>query len=93
MRNIPSIIVTNDWFTGLVSAYAKNKNFSNTFDSTKFFHIIHNLDKEYEGRLYLSPQDDVILSIYIIIIFLLIQSILLYFYCNGTTILYIIIIH
>ena len=55
LKKIPQLVVTNDWFTGLVSAYAKNKNFSNVFDNTKFFHIIHNLDKEYEGRLYISP--------------------------------------
>jgi glycogen synthase len=35
-----------------VAAYAKNKNFGHVFDGTKFFHIVHNLDPSYEGRLF-----------------------------------------
>jgi glycogen synthase len=39
----PSVIVTNDWFTGLAAGYAKNGNFGQYFNSTKFIHICHNL--------------------------------------------------
>jgi hypothetical protein len=35
----------------LVPAYGK-LHFKNYFKNTKFFHIIHNLDPRYEGRLY-----------------------------------------
>ena len=52
------MIVTNDWFTGLVGAYAKNHNFGNVFEETKFFHIVHNLDPSYEGRIF--PPNNVI---------------------------------
>lgn len=52
-RLIPQLIVTNDWPTGLVAAYGKNPHFfSDSFRSTTFFHIVHNLDSNYEGRLY-----------------------------------------
>jgi len=51
--------VTNDWFCGLVAAYAKNNNFGDVFNATKFFHIVHNLDALYEGRLYLPPNENV----------------------------------
>ena len=51
IQTIPPLIVTNDWFTGLTAAYAKNKHFGSVFDSTKFFHIVHNLYPSYEGRL------------------------------------------
>jgi glycogen synthase len=52
IRKIPSILVTNDWFTGLVAAYAKLGMFGETFQGTTFLHIVHNLDASYEGRLY-----------------------------------------
>ena len=58
LRRLPSLIVTNDWFTGLVPAYAKNKKFGDVYDNTRFFHIIHNLDPLYEGRLYLAPNEN-----------------------------------
>jgi glycogen synthase len=50
-RLIPSMIVTNDWFTGLVAAYAKSGAFGlpSVFSNTFFFHLIHNLDPSYEG--------------------------------------------
>lgn len=52
-RLIPQLIVTNDWPTGMVSAYGKNPHFfGDSFRSTTFFHIVHNLDSSYEGRLY-----------------------------------------
>ena len=49
---LPSLIVTNDWFTGLVPAYAKVGCFGTTFKGTTFFHIVHNLEPTYQGRLY-----------------------------------------
>jgi starch synthase len=45
------MIVTNDWFTGLVAAYAKHHHFGPVFNSSKFLHIVHNLDPSYEGRM------------------------------------------
>lgn len=52
-RVIPQLIITNDWPTGLVAAYGKNPHFfGESFRSTTFFHIIHNLDVSYEGRIY-----------------------------------------
>lgn len=56
-RILPSIIVTNDWFTGLVAAYSKNGCFGKTFEGTTFFHICHNLEASYEGRMYLSDYE------------------------------------
>ena len=56
LQLIPSFIITNDWFTGLVPAYAKAGFFGDTFLGTTFFHIVHNLDPTYEGRLYPSAQ-------------------------------------
>eukprot|EP01054_Gregarina_sp_Poly1_P010510 Gregarina_sp_Poly_1__10509@NODE_771_length_6345_cov_302_800414_g302_i1_p1_GENE_NODE_771_length_6345_cov_302_800414_g302_i1NODE_771_length_6345_cov_302_800414_g302_i1_p1_ORF_typecomplete_len1506_score271_50Glyco_transf_5/PF08323_11/2_1e35Glycos_transf_1/PF00534_20/2_6e21AMPK1_CBM/PF16561_5/1_8e20Glyco_trans_1_4/PF13692_6/1_4e09Alphaamylase/PF00128_24/3_8e05Glyco_trans_4_4/PF13579_6/0_022Glyco_trans_4_4/PF13579_6/9_5e03Glyco_transf_4/PF13439_6/9_8e03Glyco_transf_4/PF13439_6/0_029Melibiase/PF02065_ len=53
LRQIPQIIVSNDWTTGLVPAYAKDgKSFGTTFSGTTFFHIIHNFDPNYEGRIF-----------------------------------------
>jgi len=51
----PSIIVTNDWFTGLVPAYSKY-HFGHYFETSTFFHIVHNLEKGYIGDLY--PDSD-----------------------------------
>ena len=53
LKCIPGICVSNDWFTGLLPAYGK-LHFKNYFKNTKFFHIVHNLDPLYEGRLYPS---------------------------------------
>ena len=53
---IPSVCVSNDWFTGLLPAYGK-LHFGPTFKGTVFFHIIHNLDPLYEGRLYPSDSE------------------------------------
>lgn len=52
-RLIPSLIITNDWFTGLVPAYARNPRFfGHVFNRSDFMHICHNLDPDYEGRLW-----------------------------------------
>ena len=40
---IPSVVVTNDWFTGLIPGYAKTGQFGLTFEGTTFMHICHNL--------------------------------------------------
>lgn len=52
LKLLPSMIVTNDWFCGFVSAYVKHGRFSDVFKGSKFMHIVHNLDPLYEGRLY-----------------------------------------
>ena len=64
LQIIPSIILTNDWFTGLTPAYAKNGSFGDTFRGTTFIHICHNLEPTYEGRLYPSPQEGNLDGIY-----------------------------
>ena len=56
-QNIPAICVTNDWFTGLVAAYAKVGHFGDTFGGTCFLHICHNLQETYEGRIWLDAKD------------------------------------
>ena len=53
---IPSLIVTNDWFTGLVPAYGKGGHFGETYKNTKFFHIFHNLKNENEGCVKFSSN-------------------------------------
>jgi hypothetical protein len=53
----PAVVITNDWFTGLIPAYAREGHFGRWFDSTDFMHIAHNLDPSYEGRIY--PGDKV----------------------------------
>lgn len=53
---VPSIIVTNDWFCGLIPAFVKDKKFfGQTFVGTTTFHIIHNLAEDYEGRVWPEP--------------------------------------
>lgn len=57
LRIAPSLVITNDWFTGLVPAYARNPRFFGTaFSRTDFMHIAHNLDPDYEGRLWPNPS-------------------------------------
>ena len=60
---IPSLIITNDWFTGFTPAYGKSA-FGDVFKGTKFMHICHNLEPTYEGRLYPSPQMGTLEGIY-----------------------------
>ncbi len=54
---IPSVCITNDWFTGLIPAYAKIGAFGPTFKGTTFLHIAHNLEPTYEGRLFPQPNE------------------------------------
>ena len=61
---IPSLIITNDWFTGFTPAYGKNGAFGDAFKGTTFMHICHNLEPSYEGRLYPSPQMGTLEGIY-----------------------------
>lgn len=61
---IPSVVVTNDWFTGLVPAYAKFGAFGDVFKGTTFLHIFHNLQELYEGRLYPNPADGTLAHIH-----------------------------
>ena len=56
IKVIPSIIVTNDWFSGLAAAFAKSGQFGDTFKGTKFVHICHNLEVFYEGRIYTNED-------------------------------------
>lgn len=64
LQIIPSIILTNDWFTGLTPAYAKNGSFGDIFKGTKFIHICHNLEPEYEGRIYPTNEQGNLEGIY-----------------------------
>jgi len=57
LTTIPALVITNDWFTGLTPAYSKYGHFGETFRGTTFFHIVHNLEPTYEGRLYTSPSE------------------------------------
>ena len=54
---LPSIVLSNDWFTGLLPAYGKNPHFfGETFRGTTFFHIVHNLERGYEGDVYVPDH-------------------------------------
>ena len=61
---IPSIIVTNDWFSGLTPVYSKNGSFGATFKGTQFLHICHNLEPSYEGRIFPSKEEGNLENIY-----------------------------
>ena len=63
IKIIPSLIITNDWFTGFTPAYGKSA-FGDVFKGTTFLHICHNLEPSYEGRLYPSPQMGTLEHIY-----------------------------
>lgn len=53
---VPSLIVSNDWLPSMAAGYRKF--FGNYFESTTFFHLIHNLgDGAYEGRCYPDPGE------------------------------------
>lgn len=55
-RIIPSLIVTNDWPTGLTAAYAR-QTFGSVFEGTQFLHIFHNLGVGYAGKVWPSDQN------------------------------------
>lgn len=61
---IPSVCITNDWFTGLIPAYAKIGAFGETFKGTTFLHIAHNLEPTYEGRLFPDRRDGALENIH-----------------------------
>jgi glycogen synthase len=52
IKSVPAVILTNDWFGAMTPAYSKCGHFGDTFKGTTFFHIVHNLEAGYEGRLY-----------------------------------------
>eukprot|EP00921_Rhytidocystis_pertsovi_P013784 GHVQ01022382.1.p1 GENE.GHVQ01022382.1~~GHVQ01022382.1.p1 ORF type:complete len:1848 (+),score=155.63 GHVQ01022382.1:2238-7781(+) len=58
LRTIPQLICTNDWACGLVPAYVKQRSFGDAFSSTTCYHLIHNLDPSYEGRIYPNRRED-----------------------------------
>ena len=53
IQTIPSVIVTNDWFTGFVPAYGRSERYRGIFKYTSFLHIIHNLEEGYQGVIHL----------------------------------------
>ena len=58
LQILPAVIVSNDWYTGLIPAYGlKSGAFGTTFNGTTFFHLIHNLEEGYEGKIYLDGDD------------------------------------
>ena len=54
---LPSLCITNDWFTAMVPGYAKIGSFGEVFKGSTFLHICHNLEPTYEGRLFPNPGD------------------------------------
>ena len=67
LQIIPSIILTNDWFTGLIPAYAKNGSFGDTFRGTTFIHICHNLEPHMKED-YIPLHKKEILKVFISLI-------------------------
>ena len=57
IKTVPAVILTNDWFGALTPAYSKYNHFGETFKGSTFFHIIHNMEAGYEGRLYPSGNE------------------------------------
>lgn len=57
IKTVPAVFLTNDWFGALSAAYAKFGHFGETFRGTTFFHIVHNMEAGYEGRLYPSTNE------------------------------------
>lgn len=49
-------VVSNDWPTALVAPYGNgvccHDCFDGYFKKTKFFHVIHNVEKGYDGELF-----------------------------------------
>jgi len=41
----------------LAAGYAKNGDFGDYYNDTKFLHICHNLQESYEGRLYPASHE------------------------------------
>lgn len=48
------MVVTNDWTGGFLAGLCKNNDMHKLIPGAHFFHIFHNLDKDYEGRIYLN---------------------------------------
>ena len=64
LQIIPSIVLTNDWLTGLNPSDAKNSSFGDTFKGKTIMHIYHNLEPIYERRMHPSPQGENLDGIY-----------------------------
>jgi len=60
LQILPAVVITNDWFTGLVPAYGSVRSgaFGTVFSGSTFFHLVHNLEVGYEGKIYLEGYDD-----------------------------------
>ena len=56
VRIIPSLVISNDWMTGLIPAMGR-KQFGSVFDNTKFLHIFHNLGVGYAGKIWPNNGD------------------------------------
>ena len=70
---VPAVVVTNDWFTALVPAYAKTGAFGTTFHGCQFVHIVHNLDPAYEGRIYPEKSEGLYENIHFLPIIYLVE--------------------
>eukprot|EP01028_Stygiella_incarcerata_P011585 TRINITY_DN659_c1_g1_i1.p1 TRINITY_DN659_c1_g1~~TRINITY_DN659_c1_g1_i1.p1 ORF type:complete len:1831 (-),score=512.99 TRINITY_DN659_c1_g1_i1:200-5623(-) len=53
----PSLVVTNDWPSGFVAAYARSHVFSIACRNVKFLHLVHNLEEGYTGKIYPHGMD------------------------------------
>ena len=49
------MVITNDWTSGFLPSHCKFNDMLKFIPAASFFHIFHNLDKDYEGRVYLNP--------------------------------------
>mmetsp|Transcript_11297 Transcript_11297/g.19092 ORF Transcript_11297/g.19092 Transcript_11297/m.19092 type:complete len:573 (+) Transcript_11297:147-1865(+) len=56
-RIIPSVVVTNDWFTGLTAGFGKGGHFGTAFENTTFFHLVHNLEGSYQGAINMNREE------------------------------------
>lgn len=54
-KKMPRLIVSNDWQTGFVPSFGR-KHFGSVFDSTFFMHVIHNLEKGYNGKIFIKKK-------------------------------------
>ena len=55
----PGVLITNDWFTGLLPAYARKSGaFGSFFMSTTCFHLIHNLEKRHISHRTFELHDN-----------------------------------
>lgn len=60
-EKMPCLIVTNDWLTGLIPAFAKIR-FEDTFGNIIFMHTIHCLEQGYRGKIYQKDDEPSLLD-------------------------------